>query len=342
MQELNDMKICQPDTYEIGYPTIAPDGIQHITVLNKEKYRIGYIHNKLHREDDSYYSPYLVYEIGKKIGIDVPETEVGLILHKNINQAYYRDSWFESSIIYDRQPYYSNMIRMYDNLEYRSFEAIEDEYFMTHSDEVKKRRTQIAGGKRGKKIEDYVDAYTWYLTSHGSKPAEEYTKQEIDAIKQELIDRALFSLRFDSWGDFDVCLTNYKNAELEPYYPSRRGMYLLNVRKEKVDEYLAESDEQFKETLDANYKPQYFTKTDELSPTVNDVVKHIFEKYPEFAEKSYKKMKKFTSKDMEELLETCTRMSDYHKRFALRAFDARGKEFDEIYEEHLKKQEPDR
>ena len=338
MEELNDMKICQPDIYEIGYPMIAPDGMQHITVFNKEKYRVGYIHNKLHKEDDSYYSPYLVYEIGKKVGIDVPETEIALILHKNINQDYYRDSWFESSIIYDRHPYFENMIRVYDDLYYRKFDSIKNEYQAI----VDKSSTQPDIEVKDRTIENYVEAYTWYLMNYGSKPKEQYTKQEIDNIKQELIDRALFSLRFDSWSDFDICLVNNKNAQLEPYYPSRRGMYLLNVREEKVEEYLMQDDEQFKVTLDTNYKPQYIANNANVSQTVSDVVRDIFKKYPKFAEKSYKKMKKFTSRDMKELLESCTRMSDNHKRFTLRAFEFRGKEFDEIYEEYLRNQEQDR
>ena len=36
----------------------------------------GMVFTKGSPEDDSYYSPYLVYRIGKKLGLDVPKTEI--------------------------------------------------------------------------------------------------------------------------------------------------------------------------------------------------------------------------------------------------------------------------
>lgn len=337
--EIDDMKICQPDEYDLSFKMVAPDERTHQGIFNKKKYKMGYIHNKLYEEDDSYYAPYLVYEIGKKIEIDVPETEIALVLHRNINQDSYMNSWCESSIVYDKMPYYSKMRRLFDNVSYVSPSVIEAEYFTTHKDEALKRITPSGICTRKKTVEDYVNAYTWYLTNHGSKPVEQYTKQEIDTIKQELIDRALFSLRYDSYGNFDIRLTDYKNAELEPYYPSRMRMYLLNVKEEKIDEYLEENNLDFKKLLDDNYELQYVSSPIEVAPTVKTTVRHIFEKYPKFAQKSYNKICKFTNKEMEELLKTCTRMSDNHKKFAMRAFETRGKEFDEIYQEYLKSQE---
>lgn len=337
--EMEDMKIFQPDEYELSFKILAPDRRTHQGVFNHSKYRMGYIHNKLHREDDSFYSPYLVYEIGNRMGISVPETEVGIIMHPNVDKYTYTESFFESSIVYDREPYMHKMIRLHDNLAYVAPEIVEAEYFANHQEEAWKRRTPMGGWTNQKTVENYVESYTWYIINHGKKPAEEYTKQEIDEIKQELVDRALFSLRYDSHGNFDVRLTDYKNAELEPYYPSKMRMYMLNVREEKVAEHLTESEEEFRKTLDSNDMLQYVAKPGELNPTVQSVVRKIFEKYPEYAEKSYKKLSAFTTQDMEALLETCTRMSDNHKKFALRAFEVRGKDFDEVYQEHLKSQE---
>lgn len=341
-QELKDMKICQPDEYELSFHILAPDRKNHQGIFNKEKRKMGYIHNKIYNEDDSWYVPYLVYEIGKKTGIDVPETELGIVLHKNINQSSFQNSFSESSIVYDGQPFYNSFIRLNDNISYVSPEVIRGEYFSNNPDAAEKRRSAIGCYTDKTSIEDYVNSYVWYLTNHGSRPRREYSKSEIDEMKQKLIDRALFSLRFDSYGNFDIILRNHENADLEPYYPSRSGMYFLNVREEKVAEFLNESDEEFKNTMDSNYDPQYISTPSALTNDSKQVMKYIFEKYPEQAEKAYKKLSSFTEKDFKELLESCTRMSENHKKVAIRTFEARGKEFDEVYQEHLKNQEQSR
>ena len=72
---------------------------------------------------------------------------------------------------------------------------------------------------------------------------------------------------------------------------------------------------------------------------VKDVFASIFETFPEQAEKAYKKLSKFNQKDMESLLANCTRMSNGHKQIALRIFNSRGKDLDEVYEEYLKSQD---
>ena len=336
-----DLKICQPDEYDLLFRAMGPDRTLHQIVYNKNKHRRGYIHNKKHGEDDSWYAPYLVYEIGRKIGIDVPETEVGLILHKNVDKEYYRDSWFESSIIYDRMPCYDryNMIPSLNDYMYVSPEVVEAEYLMQNPSVTNKRRKNIFDSENRQSVENYVNSYTWYMINRGSKPREEYSSSEINAIKQELIDRAMFSLRFESYGNFDIRLVNGKNAELEPYYPSRFGMLFLNVRDEKIQELLSESDEKFKESINLNYKPQYNSGRNIKSEDVKDAFASIFETFPEQAEKAYKKLSKFNQKDMESLLANCTRMSKGHKQIALRIFNSRGKDLDEVYEEYLKSQD---
>ena len=185
-------------------------------------------------------------------------------------------------------------------------------------------------------IEHYVDSNVYFLTTRGSKPKEEYSKKEIDSMKQELIDRALFGLKFGAHGNFDITMFNHRNAKLDPYYLTNKNMMSLNVRNEWITEQLRKNDDEFKKVLDAEYKPQYGLMPNILEPTARDVIKYIFEKYSEQAEKSYKKLAKFSKEDFEVELNNCTRMSQEHKLFAQRSFEIRDKEFEQIYQEYKK------
>lgn len=336
-----DLKICQPDEYDLLFKAMGPDRTLHQIVYNKSKHRRGYIHNKKHREDDSWYAPYLIYEIGKKVGIDVPETEVGLILHKNVDKEYYMDSWFESSIVYDRKPCYDAHFIMptLDDYMYVSPEVIEAEYLTTNPSAADKRRKNTFVSDNKQSVRNYVNSYTWYMINRGNKPRAEYSNSEINKIKQELVDRAMFSLMFESYGNFDIRLLDGKNAELEPYYPSRFGMMFLNVRDEKIQELLLEDDEELKRSLDSNYKPQYNSGKNIMHENAKEVIASIFEEFPEQAEKSYESLKKFKQEDMENLLANCTRMSGGHKKLALHIFKLRERELEEVYEEHIRNQE---
>ena len=69
-----------------------------------------------------------------------------------------------------------------------------------------------------------------------------------------------------------------------------------------------------------------------------DVVRYVFEQYPNQSEKSYKKLSKFTREDLEKELNSYNRMRSTHKKFALRIFDIRNKEFNQIYQEHMRNQ----
>lgn len=337
MEELKDMKVCNTDEYELTHRAIGPDRIMHQLVYNTSKCKTGYIHNKSYTEDDSFYAPYLVYKIGDKVGINVPETELGVILHLNVDKSFYRDSFFESSIVYDNNFGDIKGFRFNNGFSHVAPEVIHDTYLMENEGIANKRRQE--GHATKQTIDDYVNSYIYYLTTRGEKPREEYSKNEIDEMKQELIDRALFSLKFGTQGNFDITLFNHKNAKLDPYYISSRNMFSLNVSNEDwLSESLTRSDDEFRKTMEAEYTPQYGFAPNVFVPETRDVVRYIFEKYPKQAEKSYEKLSRFTIKDFKEEIDNCTRMSDVHKKFAIRVFDVKDREFTEIYQEHLKSQ----
>lgn len=339
MEESNNMKICNQDEYELTYRAMAPDRTIHQVVYNNSKGKNGYIHNKNYTEDDSFYAPYLVYKIGEKVGVNVPETELGQILHLNVDKDYYRDSFFESSIVYDDNLGDMKGFRINHGFSHVAPEVIFSSYLAENEGIANKRREEIRGRATSQTVDDYVNSYIYYLTTRGSKPREEYSKTEIDKMKQELIDRALFSLKLGTHSNFDVTLFNHKDAKLDPYYLSSRNMFSLNVSNEEwANESLSKSDDEFKKVMESEYIPQYGLAPNVFVPKAGDVVKYIFEKYPEQAKKSYEKLSKFTSKDFKDELDNCTRMSDVHKKFAMRVFDVRDKEFAEIYQEHLKSQ----
>ena len=339
MEELKDMKICNQDEYELTYRAIGPDNIMHQVVYNNSKHKNGYIHNKNYTEDDSFYAPYLVYKIGKKVGVNVPETELGVILHLNIDKDFYRDSFFESSIVYDNNLGDMKGLRFNQGFSHVAPDVIQAIYLAENEGIANKRREEMRGNATKQTIDDYVNSYTYFLTTRGSKPREEYSKNEIDEIKQELIDRALFSLKFGSHGNFDITLFNHKDPKLDPYYISSRNMFSLNVSNEEwLNESLSKDDDEFRKVMKVEYRPQYGLTPNVFVPETGDVVRYIFEKYPEQAKKSYEKLSRFTKKDFKDEIDNCTRMSDVHKRFAMRVFDLRDKEFNEIYQEHLKSQ----
>lgn len=335
-KEKNEFKICNPDEYELSFKKLAPNGRMYQTIVNKEKYKRGYINSKSYSEDDSFYAPYLLYKMGQKVGVEVPETELGIILHQNIDKDTFRDSFFESSIIYDE----TRGVALWENdgLSHVSPRVLQDIYLMENPGIAEKRRNEMYGRTMDQTIDDYVNSNLHYLTTRGTKSVQEYTKSEIDEMKQVLIDRALFGLKFGAHGMFDITLVDHKNARLDPYFLSN-NMLSLNVRNEWIEQELDKSDEEFEKTMNNEYRSQYGLMPNIEVPSFQSAVKYIFEKYPKQAEKSYEKLNKFTSEDLENELNSYSRMSDAHKKFALRSFEIRSKRFEEIYQEHLKKQE---
>ena len=312
-QEVTDMKTCSPNEYKLTYKAIGPDRKMHQVIFNRNKYMAGYIHNKSHDEDDSYYAPYLIYKIGQKVGVNVHETEVALVLHQNLNKPSYSTSFFESSIVYDNNLDDFEEYKFNDGYSHAAQNVVQAIYFLDNPEANSAKRNEMNGNALKQVIDNYVESNIYFLMTRGNKAKEEYSKSEIDKMKQELIDRALFGLKFGAHGNFDITMINHKNAKLDPYYLSNGNMLSLNVRNEWIEKQLEKNDEEFKKVLDSEYKPQYGLMPNVVMPTSRDVIKYIFDKYPEQAEKSYKKLIKFTKEDFYSELEECTRMSDSHK-----------------------------
>lgn len=332
------METCNPDEFELTFKALAPNRRIHQVIFDKKNFRSGYIHTKRGTEDDSYYAPYLVYEIGKKVGINVPETEMRAVLYINLDKLYYRDSFSQSSIVYDDNLGFGKYPFINNGCSHVAQEVIQADYLMRNPGIAEERRKNMYGRALPQMVDDYVNANIYYLTTRGSKPREEYSKSEIDGMKQELIDRILFGLRFGVHGNFDITLKDNKNARLDPYHLAADKMFCLGVREEWINEQLSKTDEEFKVALDREYTPQYGLLPNIEVPTSIDVIKFIYEHYPEQAQKSYQKLSSFTEQDLEEILKECTDMSECHKKFALRAFKMRCQEFDQIHQEHVKRE----
>ena len=333
------METCNPDEYELTYKAVAPDRRIHQVIFDKKKCRSGYIHTKRYKEDDSYYAPYLVYKIGKKVGINVPETEMRAVLYINIDKIFYRDSFSESSIVYFNDNLWLGKYPLINNgYSHVAQEVVQGDYLMRNPGIAEERRKRMYGRVLRQMVDDYVNANLYFLTTRGSKPREEYSNNEIEEMKQELIDRALFGLRFGIHGNFDITLKDNRNAKLAPYYLANDNMFCLGVREEWINEQLSKTDEELETVLGGEYTPQYGLLPNVVAPTSIDVIKYIYEHYPKQAEKSYEKLSRFTEQDLEEELKECTCMSECHKKFALRAFRIRCQEFDQFHQEHIRTQ----
>lgn len=335
--EMRDIKPCNEDEYEFkDKVAIAPDHEKHKIIYNKLKNRYGYILNKNNLEDDSFYAPYLMYKIGKKLGIKVHDTELGVVLHQNMDKNTYAESFSEASIVYDN----SLIDEMHEILGSRISQISQDEILRIYLNEnpisAQKRNEQIKGNALPQTIDDYVESNLYYLITRGNKPRQEYSRSEIDSIKQELVDKLLFGLKFGTSSNSYITLINDKNPSLSPYYLSHQKMFSLNVREEWIKEQLEKDDNNFSEIIEAEYKAQYGVIPNTYAPKSGEVIKYIFDKYPEQAEKSYKKLSSFSIQDLNKELASCIRMSESHKKFATRVFDIKNREFENAYEEHMR------
>lgn len=340
MEEETEFKMCNPTEYEIIMKAPGADKRLHYVVHNKENNKCALIYNKKDSDDASFYSPYLMHVVGKKVGINVPETELGIILHKDIDKYTYKDSFYESSLVYrddiDAMPFFTS------NLSHVSQDVVKATYFLENSGAHSREYEHHKGNAIPITLEEYVNSNIYYLTTRGRKPRQEYTKNEIDEMKQELIDRVMFGIKLGIHGTTNITLRDNKNARLDPYYLSSRNMFSFNVHNEWIEAELAETDEKFRENIEQEYKPQIGIPPNVLEPNSQDVLRYVFKKYPKQAEEAYKKLKQFTKDDLKSELESYSRLDENHKRFALRVFETREKDFDQVYEEYKKNKDQER
>ena len=302
----------------------------------------GMVFSKSYIDDDSYYAPYLVCEIGKRIGLDVPRTEIDNVSYKN-PYTKKRYDFTRSSIVYDSDkfgkgtPPYCCAPRY----EYVHPEVIEETYFLNQPN-IKAERSKTPIRTVQQMVSDYVESTMFYLTTRGSKECGEYTNEELDEMKQKLIDRLLFGLRFGIKGVSEIKLQDNSNAQLDSYYLASDNMLFLHDPEVWAKKYVEMSDEEFQKLLDRTDTYEYTNLAFEQGdgqPTSRDIIKCVYENYPEQAPKFYKRLEKLTENDLEAILGKCEKMSFNHKVLALRTFKVRGQIYDQIHQQHIKTQE---
>lgn len=333
LEEKSEFKMFNPDEYEKVMQALGPERRMHYVLHNKVNGKYGLIYNKKDTEDQGFYAPYLMYVIGKKCGINVPETELGYYLINDIDQLVpsYKDSFFESSLVYTGiAPIFGR------NVSHVSQQVVDATYLSENPQAAEKRRDQDRGRVQNMNFEEYVESNVYYLISRGSKPRQEYSRAEIDAMRQELVDRAMFGLKLGIQGQTTIDLFDHRNARLSPYFLSSHNMLLLGINNNWVSSTLKESDEDFKESIEYELRPQFGIPYNYIVPTSEQLLAHIFETYPEQAERAYKKVTAFSQEDLEAELNSYTHLDETHKKMALRIFEMRDKEFQKVHDEQKK------
>lgn len=342
-------------SYYINYNVLGYNRDMMPLLVDKGRWRSGFIHTRKyaapHPEtgkyyyDDDFFSPYIVYRIGEKIGIDVPETELKHVSYRNRESMSLSKSYTQSSIVYD--PAYRYLAHPTGNNGHREYIHQENVYEMYLNEHYKgeeryERRMPPGLGIQRIQIDDYVNANVEFLKKRGSKPTEEYTEEEIKEWKQELITRALLGLKFGIHGHFNIETTYGWNASLCSYFLASDNMFCLGDPEMDVQEYINMEDKDLKSLLDRISIPQYYLypQQDIESLYSRDVIAYIYEHYPQEAQRAYERLSKFTQKDLEEVLGECSdEMSESHKKLALRIFGIRTQEYDQIHQKHIKNEE---
>lgn len=339
-EEKDELIVFQPADYQTEGSSIGPDRRPHHVVWNDKLGRFAYVYNKKDRDDGSFLAPYLMHNIGKKIGMKVPRTELGIYLEKDIDKRTYMESFYETSLVYINNK--SKYTLGIDGLSHIDAEVAQGMYLEENREEAKRIREESSGRKLPITIEEYINSNIYLMTTRGEKPESQYTAEEKDTIRQELIERAMFELKFGVHLKTAVTLFNHGNAKLDPCYLSSSNMFSLNVRPEWIDKQLKKEDNEFKKQIDEEYKSHYGIPPNTFVPSTKEVLNYMYNKYPKQTEKAYKKICSYTKKDLEEELSACPRLDDNRKQFALRVFETRQREFEEVHREQMKKEKDER
>ena len=318
------MKPFQPDKYEIILRKIGPDSREHYVVCNNETDECALLYNKKEIDDASFYAPHLMTSIGNKIGIKVPKTEVGYMLHKDIDKTSYSATFFESTLVYIEDT--MKMAFLYTNLAFVHQDVIQSIYYEENPEIGKSRDIDIYNGID---IDDYINSYIHFLTTRGEENPGE--------VRQEIIDRIIFDLKLGIKGINNIKLRNNKNAELQPHYLSS-GMLGLNLRKEWINQELEKEEQEFTKDIENEFKPQFKLSGKRERASTSEILKYLLEKYPEQTRKAHKKVEKFKEEDLKRELENCEGIEEFHKEFALKVFSSRNKEFEEIIERTIEEE----
>lgn len=333
----NEFKMFQTTEYETHGKSLGPDGRIHYLVYNNKNDRYAYVFNKKYLDDASFYSPYLLHRIGKKIGIDVPETELGIYLEKDIDTRIHLSSFYESSLVYLNG--ISGLTRYSGNISFADSEVVQAIFLSEDTDSAKNIRGKCAGRALPITIDEYIMSNIHFLTTRGKKAKQEFTKKEIDEMKQELIDRIMFGLKFGIKGKNSIIMYENSDAILDSYYLSSPNMFSLNVRTEWVKDVLEKDDKDFKTIIDKEYPSQYGIPPNMYVPDTKQVLDYLYTKYPKQTKNAHNKISRYTRQDLEKELDNFSQLDLCRKEFALRVFDVREKEFNEAYINYNKKLE---
>lgn len=302
---------------------IGPDRMIHYSIYNEEKYKYAHIYNKASTYDDSHYAPYLVYLIGKKAGIDVPETELKACLIPDIKTGLYRDAFYQSSLVYmngvEKEPFFNRQITFFP------FSVIKSFYYNSTGKEEKRDGYNT--------VEDYINANIHYFKVRQKTPIPEEQKAE---IRQRLIDNLMFGLRLGIRGECDIIESKFDNPILNSFYLTSRNMLCLNLETSKADELANMKESDLKQFSEREFPVQYNVTVDRRS-SVGEVVRYLYENYPAETEKSYNKLKQFGVYDLKNTLDGFSEMDEAHKKLALKLFEIRQKEIYDIHKEYQEK-----
>lgn len=315
------------------------DGKDGIVIHNKETNVNGYVHNKRAKDDDSYYAPYLVYKIGTSLQVDVPETELRDVF---INNGRVNSSFTNSSIIWDFDRFGAGKDYIIKSgYDFVSPYVAQEIYLIGNPLIAAERQETMPRRTIQQMVDDYVNSIIYYFTTKGSQ----FSETELSNIKQKLIDRLLFELRFGLQGVTEVKLRNNRPVQLDKYYSTSNKIFCLDKGEQYTSALLSMSDEQFENLLEERDQREKFDLVSgqgKIGPTSKEIIKFIYEHYPEQAQDFYSRLSKFTVNDLAQILDECTYMSVSHKKMVLREVAVRGQMFEQINQQHIKMPDVDR
>lgn len=303
--------------------TIGPDGFRHFCIYNEKKFQYAYIYNKRTVSDDSHYAPYIIYVLGKKAGINVPETELKACLIPDIETGLYRDAFPQSSLVYINNigigPFSNRQVTSFP------FSVVKSFYY----DSIGK----VENNSEYDTVDDYINANMYYISQRQKNPMSE---EEKAGIRQTLVDNLMFGLKLGVRGETDIIESRCDNPRLNSFYLTSGNMLCLSLRPSKVNELISGKVSELAQFAEREFPTQYSISGDEKS-SVGEVVRYLYDKYPEETEKAYNKLKQIGVYNLKVVLEDFSEMDEAHKKLALKLFSIRQKEIYDIHQEYEEK-----
>ena len=322
-REKFDFEPLDINTYTDLVKTVGPDGFRCFCVYNQKKCQYAYIHSKRSAQDDSHYAPYIVYLLGKKAGIDVPETELKARLIPSIETGLYRDAFSQSSLVYINGtgfgPFFDRQVSFFP------FSVVKS--FYDNSISGAENRTNYDT------VDDYINANMHYISTRQKTPISEEQKAE---IRQRLVDNLMFGLKLGIRGETHIIESEYDNPRLNSFFLTSGHLLCLNLRPSKVSEIINGKTSELAQFAEREFPAQYSVSGDKKS-SVSEVVRYLYDKYPVETEKSYNKLKQIGIYNLKTILDDFSEMDEGHKSLAIKLFAIRQKAISEVHQEYEEK-----